>query len=130
VKAAHGAAALATFASVIVMLFIPYRLKAWPTDNISATGSTPTATLRSPEDNLRPWQFLSVSWIAPLLSIGRERTLNEADVWLLGFQFQHRRLHEAFRVLKGSVLRRLCEANAIDFVIIGSISFGQLAGGK
>jgi ABC-type multidrug transport system fused ATPase/permease subunit len=125
-KAVHGIAASASFASLVTLLVMPFRPLSWPSEEISAAGSTPTVELRSPEDNLKMWQFLTVSWIAPLMGIGKKRTINEPDVWLLPFQFQHRRLHEAFRVLKGTVLCRLIRANATDFVILSAIALVQL----
>jgi ABC-type multidrug transport system fused ATPase/permease subunit len=56
--------------------------------------------------------------MAPLISIGRNRTLQEEDVWFLGYQFQHKRLHEKFRRLRGSVISRLLQANGIDIFIL------------
>lgn len=56
--------------------------------------------------------------MSPLISLGFARQLNEEDVWSLGFEFQHRRLHDKFREMKGSVVRRLLAANGIDLVFI------------
>ncbi|KAK6401580.1 hypothetical protein LTR95_019171, partial [Oleoguttula sp. CCFEE 5521] len=64
------------------------------------------------------WQFMSVSWMTPLISTGSKRQLEDADVWQLGFEFQHRRLHDQFRRLRGTVMQRLLQANGIDLVII------------
>ncbi|KAE9977417.1 hypothetical protein EG328_002066 [Venturia inaequalis] len=96
------------------------------TESISKAGSIPSHEERSPEDNLRLWQFLSVSWIAPLITIGNKQQVEESNVWLLGYQFQHRRLHEAFRVLRGTVTRRLLQANGIDVSILTLTAFIQL----
>ncbi|TLD32463.1 ABC transporter [Venturia nashicola] len=96
------------------------------TESISKAGSAPSHDERSPEDNLRLWQFLSVSWIAPLITIGNKQQVEESNVWLLGYQFQHRRLHEAFRVLRGTVTRRLFQANGIDVTILTLTAFIQL----
>src|SRR5262245_2859448 len=63
-KAAHGAAALAAFMSIFIMLLMPCRSDDLPNDEISEVGTAPTCTLRSPEDNLRMWQFLTVSWMS------------------------------------------------------------------
>jgi hypothetical protein len=64
--------------------------------------------------------------MAPLISIGRRRQIHETDVWFLGFEFQHQRLHEKFRQLKGSVLGRLLRANGIDVFITGTIALVKL----
>ncbi len=58
----------------------------------------------------------------PLISLGSARQLNDEDVWSLAFEFQHRILHDCFRELKGSVVRRLITANGFDLVIISSLA--------
>lgn len=104
--------------SILVILMMPLRDPSLPSSNISKVGEIPVSHRRSPEDNLRLWEFLSVSWMGPMISIGKNRQLNEEDVWGLGFEFQHKRLHETFRQLKGSVISRLLRANGIDVAII------------
>src|SRR2546423_5347128 len=100
------------------MLFAPLRSPRLPKDRICPTFQTPTSRLRSPEDNLTLLQFLTVSWMGPLISIGIARPLQDEDVWSPGYEFQHRLLHDRFRGLSGSVLRRLFHANAVDLGII------------
>ncbi|KAI3212555.1 hypothetical protein CBS147311_128 [Penicillium roqueforti] len=119
---AAGAAA----AACATILLMPFREQSLPSIDISAVGQQPSNNFRTPEDNLRLWQFLTVSWMAPLISTGRKRQLHERDVWLLGFDFQHARLHEKFRRLRGSVLSRLLRANGIDVLIISTISLVQM----
>ena len=126
----HQVAASAAVASIAVILAMPMRLASLHSDYISRVGTTPNSTERSPEDNLRLWQFLCISWVNPLITLGKKRQLQEDDVWLLGFEFQHRRLHEAFRQLRGSVLNRLIQANGIDCCILVLTSFVQLFCGK
>ncbi|OQE18255.1 hypothetical protein PENSTE_c018G05226 [Penicillium steckii] len=123
---AHYAAALAALVNGIVILLMPFRTSSAPIFEISAVGQTPSSDFRSPEDNLRLWQFLSASWMGPLISIGRKRQLHEGDVWQLGFEFQHHRLHEKFRRLKGSVLMRTLRANGLDVLIISTIAVVQM----
>ena len=72
------------------------------------------------------WQFLTSSWVSPIIRIGRKRQLNEGDVWQLAYEFQHRRLHEKFRDMKGTVLQRLLQANGIDCWILVVTAFIQL----
>lgn len=110
-------------------LLMPFREASAVTPSTSAVGQQPSSQSRSPEDNLRLWQFLSVSWLAPLLSVGKERQLNETDVWSLPFEFQHQRLHDCFSQLKGSVLGRLLQANGIDVLIITLITIVRMVCG-
>jgi ABC-type multidrug transport system fused ATPase/permease subunit len=55
--------------------------------------------------------------MAPIISIGTRRQLNDEDVWFLPFEFQHTRLHLLFREIKGSVVGRLVKANGVDLWI-------------
>ena len=52
--------------------------------------------------------------------------MHDEDVWSLSYEFQHRLLHDRFRELPGSVLRRLLEANAIDLVLISLLALIEL----
>jgi hypothetical protein len=126
----HYIAAASSAAACVTILIMPFREHSLPSIDISAVGQQPSSGFRTPEDNLKLWQFLTVSWMAPLISTGRKRQLNEHDVWLLGFEFQHRRLHEKFRQLRGSVLGRLLQANGIDVFIISTISIVQIICGN
>jgi hypothetical protein len=124
--AATYASLAASGAACCIMFLMPFRLPSAISADISTYSQQPGDDYRSPEDNLRLWQFLSVSWMAPLLSIGRKRQLNESDVWLLPFEFQHKGLNEKFHELKGSVLYRLLQANGIDILIITLIATVQM----
>ena len=101
----------------LCVIRIPLRKIKGPKDSICGVFEPPTSKLRSPEEDLTPWQFMSVTWMAPLISIGSARQMNDDDVWSLPFEFQHWVLHENFRELKGTVVMRLLEANGIDLVI-------------
>ncbi|KAJ5161388.1 hypothetical protein N7492_006780, partial [Penicillium capsulatum] len=118
--------ATAALAACLTVLLMPFRERPLPVMEISAVGSAPSSEFRSPEDNLRLWQFLTVSWMAPLISIGRKRQLHEPDVWLLGFEFQHHRLHEKFRRIRGSVLSRVLKANGLDVMIVSAFAVLQM----
>ena len=106
-----------TLSTIIVILCMPFRNPALPDDRICPPLTISTHALRSPEDNLSLWQFMTVSWMSPLISAGSSKQLNDEDVWSLSFQFQHKALHETFRILKGSVVKRLLVANGIDLLI-------------
>lgn len=123
---AHNATIWAALISIIVVLIMPTRNPTLSKEGIGSVGQAPSDHLRSPEDDLLLWQYLTISWMWPLISLGRKRKINEDDVWLLGYEFQHRRLHEKFRQLQGSVLGRLLQANGADVFVIGSIAILQM----
>ncbi|KAL8863326.1 MAG: hypothetical protein Q9178_000006 [Gyalolechia marmorata] len=97
---------------------MPLRDPRIASDDISPANEKPDHRRRSPEDNLTLWQFMSVSWMSSLISIGSTRQLDDEDVWQLGYEFQHQILHAKFRELGGSVVRRLLAANGLDLVIL------------
>ena len=104
--------------SVFIILMMPLRDPSLPSHSIAKPLTEATSGLRSPEDNMTLWQFMTVSWMTPLIRVGCQRQLHDEDVWQLGLEFQHRGLHEKFRRLKGTVMQRLLRANGIDLVII------------
>lgn len=114
------------FISIVTILVMPLRDPERPNDEISPPFSEPTRDLRTPEDNITLWQFMTVSWMKPLIKLGNERQLNNEDVWDLGYEFKHRTLHDTFRELKGSVLRRLLDANGLDLLIMSLLSVIEL----
>jgi len=105
---------------------MPLRPLQMSRDGISRPFTIPTNELRSPEDNMTLFQWMTVSWMAPLIKIGNARQINDEDVWLLGYEFQHRYLHDAFRELKGSVVRRLLIANWIDLALLSLLAILEL----
>ena len=107
----------AALVATVDILLMPLRDPSLPLDDISPVFETPKSLFRSPEDNLTLWQFITVSWMAPMISTGSKRQLHDDDVWFLAYVFQHKRLHESFRQLQGSVTRRLLSANGIDIAI-------------
>ena len=108
-------------AATSIVLCMPIRDPKLPQDSISRPGQAPTSDLRSPEDNLTLWQFMTVSWMSPLISLGSARQLNDEDVWSLSLEFQHKGLHENFRILRGSVVKRLLMANGLDLILISAL---------
>ena len=116
--------------AIIIILNMPLRHPSISSEKISLAFGPPTSDLRSPEDNLTMWQYMSVSWMEPLIKRGNEKQLNDEDVWSLGYEFQHRLLHDSFRELKGTVLSRLIEANALDLVLISILSVIELFASK
>lgn len=121
---------VAAIGAIAIILNMPLRQTSMPNEKISPAFSPPTSALRSPEDNLTMWQYMTVSWMSPLIRLGRERQLNDEDVWGLGYEFQHRLLHDSFRELKGTVLSRLIQANALDLGIISVLAIIELFASK
>ena len=113
---------LTGFSTIVVLLCMPLRDPGLPNDEISPPFGHPKSQYRSPEDNLSLLQFMTVSWMSPLISLGSARQLNDEDVWCLAFEFQHSTLHDRFRQLKGSVVSRLITANGLDLMIISSLA--------
>lgn len=128
IAAALGA--LAALLAIAIILHMPMRDPNLSNDQISQVLEAPNPRLRSPEDNLTLWQFMTVSWMGPLISLGTKRQLNDQDVWQLGYEFQHKRLHDKFRELRGTVLRRVLEANKIDLVLVSVLGLMELLASK
>jgi hypothetical protein len=125
----HGIVVVVSCASIIAIIAMPFTPFTLSSEQVSVVGSIPSHRHRSPEDNLTLWQFLTVSWLAPMLATGTKRTLNEEDIWTLAYQFQHARLHEQFRKLKGCVLWRILRANNIDLFTVSLLGILRLIGG-
>jgi hypothetical protein len=121
-----GLSAITSVLSIFIIMNMPLRDPKLSCESISPAYTAPTAKLRTPEDNLTPWQYMSVSWMAPLIVKSTTGKLEDEDVWDLGWEFKHARLHNAFRVLKGSVTHRLLVANGMDLVRTSSLSLLQL----
>ncbi|EXJ67637.1 ATPase [Cladophialophora psammophila CBS 110553] len=114
-------------AAIIVVINMPLRDPALSRAEISRPFATPSHAFRSPEDNLTLLQWMTVSWLSPLIKIGNRRQLHDEDVWALAYEFQHRHLHDAFRELKGTVVRRLLKANWIDLLLLTALAILELA---
>lgn len=121
---------LAAMCVTVSLLRMPLRDPSLVSSNIGSQSYPPSSDLRSPEDDLTIWQFMTVSWMSPLIGVGSKRQLNEEDIWSLGHQFQHRLLHDRFADLKGSVTRRLLAANGLDLVITSSLAVLESAASR
>ncbi|KAI0514816.1 ABC transporter [Xylaria bambusicola] len=107
--------------TLVVILLMPMRDPSLESAGIAGTREPPTSELRSPEDNLSLLQFMTISWLSPLISRGYNNQLNDEDVWFLPYEFQHKQLHILFRELKGPVWLRLMLANGLDLFIISAL---------
>jgi hypothetical protein len=115
------------FLGIVTVLNMPFRDPMMPNDDISPIYSPPTVKLRTPEDNLTPWQYMSVAWMAPMVQEGYKRQLDDEDIWDLPWEFKHARLHRTFRELPGSVTRRVFTANGMDLIRTTTMSLVRLA---
>lgn len=122
-------APVAAFIGIFVILNMPLRDPLLPDEDISQPFSKPTVKLRTPEDNLTPWQYMTVSWMRPLVKKGVTTQLDGEDVWDLGYEFKHGRLHSAFRTLQGSVTNRLLQANGMDLIRTTTLALLKLCSG-
>ncbi|KAF9876377.1 ABC bile acid [Colletotrichum karsti] len=102
-------------AGLIGIVAMPMRDPRLGDDGIA--NKDPSHELRSPEDNLTLWRFMTVSWMGPMIARGSEKQLHETDVWQLPFEFQHDRLHTLFRDLRGTMMTKLISANGMDLII-------------
>jgi len=120
---------LTALGAICIIINMPMRDPSLPVAGISTVFGPPSSQFRTPEDNLTLWQFMTVAWMAPLMSVGSSRQLNDEDVWDLGYEFKHRLLSDKFGELKGFVLRRLLVANGLDLILIGICSLIELSVG-
>jgi hypothetical protein len=118
-------APVAAALGMIMIVNMPLRDPYMPNKDISPVFSKPKVQLRTPEDNLTPWQYMSVSWMEPLIKKGVTRQMDDEDIWDLGWEFKHARLHEAFSALPGSVTRRVFVANGMDLVRTTAMGIGR-----
>lgn len=118
--------AIAALLAVMIVGNLPMTDPRLSTVEVSPAYDLPTKDLRSPEDNITLWQFLTVSWMGPLISLGSARQLHEPDVWTLGYQFLHRPLHDAFQEVRGSMIWRLVQANGLDIAITSLLGLIEL----
>ncbi|KLU93098.1 multidrug resistance-associated protein 6, partial [Magnaporthiopsis poae ATCC 64411] len=114
--------------SVLIILLMPLRDPRIPgTSEVAVASQEPTSALRSPEDNFTAWDWMTISWMSKLIAIGYSRQVQPEDVWLLPYEFQHRRLHLLFRQIRGSVIGRILSANAPDLIIISILGIFESA---
>ncbi|KIW19499.1 hypothetical protein PV08_00071 [Exophiala spinifera] len=119
-------ATVLAFVALAGVINMPLRDPTRDQSKISKPFTSPTSNLRSPEDNMSLFQWMTVSWMAPLMQIGNKRQLHDEDVWALPYEFQHRQLHDSFCDLRGTVVRRLLVANWIDLALLFLLAILEL----
>lgn len=120
------AGAVLSILGLLIILNVPMTPDGSLQVGVSKPFTEPTNKLRSPEDNLTMWQWMTISWILPTLKTAKGRRLEATDVWQLPYEFQHRPLFENFTKLKGSVLQRILRANWMDVVILVLLELFEL----
>ncbi|KAF7553816.1 hypothetical protein G7046_g6991 [Stylonectria norvegica] len=108
--------------NILIIGNMPLRNPLWDSADIGNNKVVPTASLRSPEDNITLFQFWTVSWVYSLARMARKKDIADEDIWQLPFEFQHTRLYMAFRELKGNLLPCLIEANGLDLFLSTSLA--------
>ncbi|KAF8594789.1 hypothetical protein BDV93DRAFT_501773 [Ceratobasidium sp. AG-I] len=93
---------------------------------LSAIGQPEVAEdglLPSLEDHCTLWQWMTFTWISPLISLGALRPLEEKDMWQLSKVMRSRVLmHKFLQVKRSSLLRRVLAANAMDLFLDASLT--------
>lgn len=106
-----------TVASLLIVMTMPMRDPSLGCEGIASPFEPASHKKRSPEDNLSLWHWMTVAWMNPLIQTARSKRLDDEDIWLLPYQFQHERLFRLFREIRGSVTARIFKANAPDLFI-------------
>ncbi|OJA13396.1 hypothetical protein AZE42_08993 [Rhizopogon vesiculosus] len=78
----------------------------------------------SPEDYVTMWEWITFSWVYPLIKRGSVMTMNEDDVWDLSLNQQSRPVFTRFSdIIRSSLLRRLWAANSMDLILDFCLTF-------
>ncbi|KAG8716744.1 hypothetical protein FRC09_015283 [Ceratobasidium sp. 395] len=102
---------LATIAGISAVVTMPLRVSGKP--EVDAEGRLPAL-----EDYCTLLEWITFSWVSPLIAIGATQALEEKDVWKLSREMRTRVLMRQFLNLKRStLLRRLVAANARDLFL-------------
>ncbi|CAE6437640.1 unnamed protein product [Rhizoctonia solani] len=75
------------------------------------------------EDHCTVWQWMTFTWVSPIISLGVSRPLEEKDVWQLSRSMRTRVLMRKFlQIRRSSLLRRVLIANAMDLFLDASLT--------
>ncbi|KAF8598207.1 hypothetical protein BDV93DRAFT_498959 [Ceratobasidium sp. AG-I] len=109
--------ALITFAGLVVIVNMP--LNTVEKSEVDEDGLHPSL-----EDHCTLWQWMTFTWVSPLISLGALRPLEEKDIWQLSKTMRTRVLMRRFlQVKNSSLLRRILIANAKDLFLDASLTF-------
>ncbi|KAF8697734.1 P-loop containing nucleoside triphosphate hydrolase protein, partial [Rhizoctonia solani] len=103
--------AFLTFGGITIILNMP--LESSGDAQIDAEGRTPAL-----EDHCTLLQWITFSWVSPLVALGSRQPLGEKDMWQLSRLMRTRVLMKQFSQLKrSSLLRKILAANARDMFL-------------
>ncbi|QRV83260.1 ABC transporter [Ceratobasidium sp. AG-Ba] len=106
-----------TLAGVVLIVNMPLNITGKPEKNEEDL-------LPALEDHCTLWQWMTFTWVSPIISLGALRPLEEKDVWQLSKTMRTRVLMRKFlQVKRSSLLRRILVANAMDLFLDGSLTF-------
>ncbi|THH32259.1 hypothetical protein EUX98_g1936 [Antrodiella citrinella] len=93
-----------------------------PSKNVATGIDIPSNTLAMPEDSVNLWSWCTFSFVEPIFSVAKERTINEPDVWSLSPYFTHKNLFNKYleycqRCPTHSLLRFLLVSNSLDLIL-------------
>ncbi|CAE6396795.1 unnamed protein product [Rhizoctonia solani] len=115
-RIAHVLNSLLTFVGLVVIVNMPLSLSGNP--EVDEDGLLPAL-----EDHCTLWQWMTFTWVSPIISLGASRPLEEKDLWQLSRSMRTRTLMRKFlQVQRSSLLRRILVANAMDLFLDGSLS--------
>ncbi|CAE6397156.1 unnamed protein product [Rhizoctonia solani] len=103
--------AFLTLGGITIILNMP--LESFGEPNVDAEGRPPAL-----EDHCTLLQWITFSWVSPLVALGSRQPLGEKDMWQLSRLMRTRVLMKHFSQLKkSSLLRKILAANARDLFL-------------
>ncbi|CAE6413166.1 unnamed protein product [Rhizoctonia solani] len=115
-RLAHVLNSLLTFVGLVAIVNMPLSLAGKP--EVNEDGLHPAL-----EDYCTLWQWMTFTWVSPIISLGALRPLEEKDMWQLSRSMRTRTLMRKFlQVQRPSLLRRILVANAMDLFLDGSLT--------
>ncbi|CAE6476012.1 unnamed protein product [Rhizoctonia solani] len=115
-RLAHVISSLLTFVGLAAIVNMPLSLTGKP--EVDEDDLHPSL-----EDYCTLWQWMTFTWVSPIISLGVLRPLEEKDVWRLSRSMRTRTLMRKFlQVQRPSLLRRILVANAMDLFLDGSLT--------
>ncbi|KAF7319859.1 P-loop containing nucleoside triphosphate hydrolase protein [Mycena kentingensis (nom. inval.)] len=96
-----------------------------PAPNVAKHTDVPSVSLSNPEDNVTLWQWVTFSFVKPIIRLANKGTLNEGDVWTLSPYFKHKNLFNKYLEYHStypthSLIRFLIASNSLDLIIMVS----------
>ena len=114
------------FSSIITILCMPIQPLSSAPDQINDPGYGKSENT-TPEDTVRLFQYFAISWVWPLLVVGKQRQLQKEDIWTIRSEIRTNRLAAVYASLRQStVFRKLLHANALDVCTLSAITCIQL----